>query len=85
MKKKAFTPIEILITVIIISILATLGFPAYQNAVEASKEKTCSANLEVLQTAVEIYTREHNTVPGSLSELKPEHIEKAFAKVMQGK
>jgi general secretion pathway protein G len=85
MRKKAFTLVEILVVVIVIGILATLGFPAYQNAVEASKEKVCSANLEVLQAAVEIYTMEHNTVPGSLSALKPEHIEKAFAKVMQGK
>ena len=85
MKKRAFTLIEIIIVVIIVGIFGTLGFPAYQNAVEASKDKACDANLEVLKTAVEIYTMEHNTVPGSLSALKPEHIEKAFAKVMQGK
>ena len=85
MKKRAFTLIEIIIVIVIIGILATVGLPFYQNVLESSKEQVCQTNLFALKKAVEMYTMEHDTVPGSLSELKPETINKAYASVMSGK
>ena len=85
MKKRAFTLIEIIIVIVIIGILATIGLPFYQNVLESSKEKVCQTNLLALKKAVEMYIMEHDTVPGSLSELKPETINKAYASVMSGK
>ncbi len=85
MKKRAFTILEILVVVLILGILGTLGPPYYQNVIEASKAKVCETNLETLQKGVEIYIGEHDTVPGSLSELRQEDLNKAYAQVMQGK
>lgn len=85
MKKKAFTMMEILIVVVIIGILATLGFPAYQNVIEDSKATVCEANLEALNTGLEIYAMEHDQMPGDLSELSPEYIQKAYTRILQEK
>ncbi len=85
MKKRAFTILEILVAVLILGILGTLGIPYFQNVIEDSKAKVCEINLETLQKRVEIYSREHGTVPGSLSELRQEDLDKAYAQVMRGK
>jgi prepilin-type N-terminal cleavage/methylation domain-containing protein len=85
MRKKAFTLIEIMIALIIVGILATLGLPFFQNVLESSKEKVCDTNLEAIKKAVDIYVMEHDSVPGSISELKESDIEKAYASVFRGK
>lgn len=85
MKKKAFTLMEIIIIVVVIGILATLGLPTYQNVIEDSKAKVCQANLQALNTSLEIYAMEHDVMPGGLSELTPEYIEKAYAHILQEK
>jgi prepilin-type N-terminal cleavage/methylation domain-containing protein len=85
MKKRAFTLVEIIVCVVIAGILATVGLPVYQNIIESSKEKVCDTNLMTLNKAVEIYTVEHDTVPGSLSQLTDKYLDKAFASVMSGK
>jgi len=85
MKKKAFTIMEIIIIVVIIGILATLGLPTYQNVIEDSKAKVCETNLEALNISLEIYAMEHDVMPGDLSELSPEHIQKAYTRILQKK
>jgi prepilin-type N-terminal cleavage/methylation domain-containing protein len=85
MKNRGFTLVEIFVTIVIVGILATIGLPVYQNILESSKEKVCDTNLFTLKKAVEIYTVEHDSVPGSLSQLNDKDIEKAYASVMSGK
>ncbi len=85
MKKKAFTIMEIIIVVVVIGILATLSFPIYQNVIADSEAKVCETNLEALNTSLEIYAMEHDGMPGDLSELSPEHIQKAYARILQEK
>lgn len=85
MLKKAFTLIQLIIALVIIGVLATLGLPAYQKAIEDSKSKVCQTNLEALSKALDIYAMDNDTMPGSLSELPPEYIQKAYAQVLQKK
>ncbi len=85
MKKNAFTILEIMVAIIVVGILSTLGLPYFQNVFENSKLEVCRTNLETLQKGLDIYVREHGTVPGSLSELRPEHLNKAYAQVISGK
>ncbi|MFH0828366.1 MAG: prepilin-type N-terminal cleavage/methylation domain-containing protein [Candidatus Omnitrophota bacterium] len=84
-RKKAFTILEIVIAIVIVGILGTLGIPAYQNVLESSKDKVCTTNLKTLQKGLDIYIMERGTVPGSLAELKREHLDKAYAQVMSEK
>lgn len=85
MNKKAFTLIEILVTVIIMGIFASIVIPNYQNFVEKQKAKACESNLKVLQEALDIYAIDHDTMPASLSELPSETLDKAFARVLERK
>ena len=84
MPKRAFTLMEMIIVVIIIGIFATLGIPAYQNAIEDSKARVCETNLRALKTALDIYAMDHDIMPGALGELPQGYINKAYAQVMQG-
>lgn len=83
MKKRAFTLIEILVVVVVVSVLATMGLPYFQNVIENSREQVCDTNLQTLQRGVELYMKEQGTVPGSLSELSQDYLDKAYAQVMQ--
>ena len=85
MGRKSFTIMEVIVVVIIIGILATLGFPAYRNVIEDSRAKVCQANLSALQTALDVYAMEHDVMPGDLSELPAKYLERGYAKVLQQK
>lgn len=85
MLRKSFTLMEIMIVLVILSILATLGFPAYQNMINNEKNKVCQANLEALGVALEIYAMEHDTFPGDLSQIPEQYLQKGFAKLMERK
>jgi len=69
MKKASFTLIEILVGLVILSILATLGIPQYQNFIEQGRAKACAVNLDTLQRALDIYVMEHDAIPASLDDL----------------
>jgi len=82
-KKKNFTLIEILIVVIIAGILVTLGIPVYNNMIENANAKVCKTNLGVLLGALDAYGLENDQLPGSLGQLKNEHLQKGWAKVFE--
>mgnify|MGYP001590185566 CR=1 FL=1 len=69
MRKAGFTLMEMMLVVVVIGILATLGFPAYKNVIEDSKAKVCQTNLRVISAALDIYAMEHDSIPGDLSKL----------------
>jgi len=85
MEKRSFTFLEIMVAMVIMGILITLGFPIYQGFIENSKSRICETNLKALKSAMDIYAMEYDTMPGSLSELPPKYIGKAFAQIMREK
>ena len=85
MGKRSFTLIEIMVALVILGIVATLGFPSYQNVIENQKAKACETNLRALKAALDIYMMEHDNLPGSLTGLPFEYIEKAYARILEGK
>jgi general secretion pathway protein G len=85
MKKSAFSFMEIMVVLVVVGILATVGVPAYQNFVEDSKAKVCDTNLKALQTALDIYAIEKDTLPASLGQLQGKYIREAFNRIMNQK
>jgi prepilin-type N-terminal cleavage/methylation domain-containing protein len=73
---------EILVAVVIVGILATLALPMVQNYFERSESEVCKTNLKTLKTALDIYAMEHETVPGTISQLAP-YVDRAYAQVMR--
>ncbi len=82
MKKNAFTLVEILAAVIILSILTSLSIVAYQKTLETNDERICQQQQKILQGAIEAYTIENDSLPNELAQLKPEHIHLAHLKVI---
>lgn len=86
MSRRAFTLIEVLMVVVLIGVLGTLGFPAYQNFIENSKAKACQAHLEALKGALDMYALDlspSDTMPASLSQLPDKYIKASYARLMQ--
>lgn len=83
MLKRSVTLVEIAVVIVIIAILITVGIPAYQNTVEASKAKICAANQEALNLALDVYVTQHDAVPASLSQLDTRDIKNAYAEILQ--
>ena len=82
MRKKAFTLVEIMIALIIVSVVVSLSIVTFQKTIEANNDKICRQNLKVLQGAIEIYTIEINAIPAALSLLTPKQIYLAHEKVI---
>jgi len=59
MRRKAFTLIELMIVVIIVSILAAAAVPMYRSIVSRSYEAEIVSGLSVYRTAERAYRAEH--------------------------
>ena len=56
MKKIAFTLIEVMVAIIILTVVVSLSIASYEKTVRSSKDRADLLNLQVLQKAVDIYT-----------------------------
>ncbi len=61
--KRAFSLIELMITVAIIGILAAIVLPVFQSNSTEAKEAAAKDNLRILRTAIGLYAARHNDVP----------------------
>jgi prepilin-type N-terminal cleavage/methylation domain-containing protein/prepilin-type processing-associated H-X9-DG protein len=62
-KYKGFTLIELLVVIAIIALLVSILLPSLNRARELAKRALCSANLDGIGTATEMYRTEHDTAP----------------------
>ncbi len=69
MRKKAFTLVEIMIVMMILGMLAMLGFPSYFRAREGSRQKACINNLRQIDSAKEQWSMEKNKAGSDTVEL----------------
>lgn len=67
-----FTLIEILITIVIVAILAGIGYPIYMNYVRNSRRTAAVTALQRAATAEEKYYATHNAYASSLTSLNYE-------------
>ena len=85
MRRKSFTIVELVIVVIVVGILATLAFPAYQNFIESQKERACETNLKTIKAALDAYAMDNTVMPASLSSLPVNYLKDAYAKILNNK
>lgn len=83
--KKGFTLIELLVVLTVLLILSSFGMYLYQISLAYAKDTVCQTNLRALQESVILYSAENEALPGTLGELKLEHLERGYAKAMEDK
>lgn len=69
MYQKGFTLIEVLTTVVIIGILASLALPTYMRAIERSRATEAMASIKALNDSIYAYFAEHEACPERFSQL----------------
>ena len=80
---KGFTLIQVVLSVAVLLILSSIGVVSYQKILEMSREEVCATNQQALTNAVEAYVSSGYVIPAVLGDLKLEHLEKAYARVME--
>ncbi|GGA98837.1 type II secretion system major pseudopilin GspG [Agarivorans gilvus] len=67
---KGFTLIELLIVIVILGLLMSLVAPAMFSKVGSSKQKTASAQMQMLSTSLDTYLLDTGYYPEKLEELR---------------
>ena len=83
--KRGFTLLELLVVLTVILVLSTIAMFLYQRSLAYAKGTVCQTNLRALHEAITLYSTENDALPASLGQLKLEHLEKGFAKAMEGR
>jgi prepilin-type N-terminal cleavage/methylation domain-containing protein len=63
MHKKAFSFVEILVTITIIALLTIIGLTANQSYKDKSHNSNTLANIETIKNALESYSGENSNLP----------------------
>ncbi len=64
-----FTLIELMVVIAIIGILAAVAIPGYQSFIDKGKAAETAASMVEVQSKLEIYFAQHNSMPDSLAAL----------------
>jgi prepilin-type N-terminal cleavage/methylation domain-containing protein len=83
--KKGFTLLELLVVLTVLLILSSFGMYLYHRSLAYAKDTVCQTNLRALQESIIFYSAENDALPGTLGELKLDHLEKGYAKAMEGR
>lgn len=60
----AFTLVELIVAVLVVSVLSSLAFPVYERVVQGSRAAACVSNLGQLGAGLNLYLGDHNmTMP----------------------
>ena len=68
-KKKAFTLLEMIVVVMIISILFLLTVPNVTKVINSVDNKACNAMTKVIDAAVVQFKLDYDTMPSGISDL----------------
>lgn len=68
-KTKRITAAEILIIFLVLGTLAAISMPRLSHSATLNGQAACNANLELLNSAVDLYSSEKGRFPTNLSEM----------------
>lgn len=65
--QKGVTLIELLIVVLILAALSAIAIPRISQSATNAKANACYTNIDVLNSAIEMYNADNGSYPGALS------------------
>ncbi len=65
--QKGVTLIELLIVVLILAALSAIAIPRISQSATNAKANACYTNIDVLNSAIEMYNADNGAYPGALS------------------
>lgn len=68
-RRTAFTLVELMIAIAIISTLVTIALPTYANALETARVTVATRDIEHLQSKIELYVMITGSLPRSLADI----------------
>jgi prepilin-type N-terminal cleavage/methylation domain-containing protein len=68
-RPEGFTLIELMIVILIIAILVAIAVPVYLNARRNAQRRTCQANLRTVDSSVEAYEADTESLPTSIANM----------------
>ncbi len=83
MKNKGFTLIEITVGLALLLIITSLAIFGYNSFIDNARRKVCEGNLKALTNAIEYYSVEFDALPATLGNLRQDHFDRAFARMME--
>ena len=84
-RKRAFSIMELMVAVTILTVVASVASVGYTQYRDRAAMLVDETNQKVLLAAVKLYAYDTNALPGSLSQLRPRDVERAYAQVTDGK
>ena len=84
-KRKAFSMMELMVTVVVLTIIASIAIFSYQGYQDRAAMLRDETNQKIWYTAVQMDAASTGTIAGSLSELSPEVLDRAYALVINEK
>ena len=81
MRLKAFTLVEILITVLVVAVLSSVGIFIWDGTVDDARQRVCAQNQYLIEESLKMYIYEKDAVPVSLSSIVPEYSDIVIARL----
>jgi competence protein ComGC len=69
LKTKRMTAAEVLIVLLIIGALASISMPRMSHSATLDRQSVCKSNIELLNSAVELYSSDKGFYPASMSDV----------------
>ena len=85
MSRRGFTVIELVVAVLVMLALVSFSVAGFQRYRDRAAMLVDETNQKVLLAAVKLYAYDNNALPGSLSQLRHNHLERAYALITEGK
>ena len=83
--RKAFTILELMAAVVILTIVVSMSSVGYSRYRDRAAMLVDETNEKVHLATVKLYAYDNNALPGSLSQVTTEQLQRAYAQVMEGK
>lgn len=66
---RGFTLLEMIVAIAVLGALAALAIPQFKDVIENSRKRTDQANIQIIESAIELYKAEIGDIPAGVTTL----------------